>query len=210
MANLSPYIIGCKDCRLCAGAAYQLPPFLYAGSPTPHVLVIAQNPGEISDDGLSKWRFDLGNLITDVTTAEAIKTIYDVDFATSYGYHQMEKIFGENWLSNGKFMYTNAVRCRTPKNEAPSEEMELNCMGWTSQLPMPSVVVLMGKVAMRQFCNMVTKPELPAWKRVKFTYQKNLVHVMTIPHYAAMRSKDDIEKAKSLFEETLEEASISI
>lgn len=208
MTNLSPYILGCNSCRLCEGAAYQLPPFLFAGSSNPKVLVIAQNPGEIGTDKENQWRFDLNKLLVDGVTSNTIKTIYDVDFITSHGYKQMVKIFGENWLTNGKFMYTNAVRCRTVSNASPSDEMLNNCMGWTAQLPIPPIVVLMGKVAMKQFCAMVKKPELPAWKIVKLNKDKKIVHVMTIPHYAAMRSHADIAKAKDLFDEIYEEAGI--
>lgn len=211
MADLSPYILGCVGCRLCKGAAYQLPPFLYAGNPKAHILVIAQNPGEIGGDEKDKWRKELLPLVTQAegdTNALVLKTIYDVDFATSHGYHEMEKIFGTNWLSTGKFLYTNAVRCRTEKNEAPSDEMESNCMAWTSQLPIPKVVVLMGKVAMRQFCEMVHKPELDTWKMVKLTRGTKLSHVVTIPHYAAIRSHADLERACNLYQDALMEADI--
>ena len=209
MSDLGPYIKGCNSCRLCEGAAYQLPPFLYAGSSNPQIMIIAQNPGEISDTPEGKWRMDLIKLLDDAP-AETIKTIYDVDFITSHGYSQMEKIFGENWLTHGKFMYTNAVRCRTIDNVPPSSEMEINCMAWTSQLPITKIVVLMGKVAMRQFCNMVSKPELEAWKKVKLTRGRTTTYVITIPHYAAMRSHKDIERAKLLFEDALSDAEVSL
>jgi uracil-DNA glycosylase len=207
MMDLSPYILGCNGCRLCEGAAYQLPPFLFAGSSNPTVLVIAQNPGEIGSD--DKWRLQLSALVEEGATAEAIKTVYDVDFVTSHGHAQMSKIFGEGWLTNGKFMYTNAVRCRTKDNLSPQPDMVANCMGWTAQLPLPNIVVLMGKVAMRQFCELVKKPELDAWKMVKLNKDKRLIHVVTIPHYAAMRSHAEMEKAKELFEKTVIEAGVT-
>lgn len=210
--DLSPYVLGCYGCRLCEGAAYQLPPFLYAGSSKPTVLVIAQNPGEIGGDKENAWRFDLKAISDrgeDSSDAASIKTTYDVDFITSYGYKKMQQIFGDTWLTNGKFMYTNAVRCRTPSNAPPSEQMVQNCMGWTAQLPLPPVVVLMGKTAMKQFCEMVKKPELSAWQSVNLKRGKQSIRVITIPHYAAMRSHSDMEKAKLLFERALEEAGIS-
>lgn len=213
MQNLSAYVLGCTGCRLCEGAAYQLPPFLYAGSSKPSVLVIAQNPGEIGSDKENQWRFDLAALTTAEefeTNAAAIKTIYDVDFITSYGYKQMSKIFGDTWLLNGKFMYTNAVRCRTPGNASPSDEMVSNCMGWTAQLPMPMIVVLMGKVAMKQFCKMEGKPELEAWKLVRLRKDKGTTYVITIPHYAAMRSHTDMERAKELFQSAVDESGASV
>jgi uracil-DNA glycosylase len=211
MTKLSPFIMGCVSCRLCEGAAYQLPPYLYAGSSDPSVLVIAQNPGEIGDDKPNAWRFDLlplTNAAETASNAEAIKSYYDVDFITSFGHNQMAKIFGDTWLTNGKFMYTNAVRCRTKKNAPPSEDMISNCMGWTAILPLPKIVVLMGKIAVKQFCVMVGKPELPPWKLVKLNKDKRIIHVLTIPHYAAMRTKEDMEKAKIMFEEAVEEAGI--
>lgn len=206
--NLSPYYLGCNGCRLCEGAAYQLPPFLFAGSDKPSILVIAQNPGEIGSDKENAWRFTLKELAVGSPNAIALKTIYDVDFITSYGHNQMSKIFGEGWLTNGRFMYTNAVRCRTVKNAPPSDEMVQNCMGWTAQLPIPPLVVLMGKVAVRQFCMLMKKSELELWKLVTLNKEKKATKVLTIPHYAAMRSHDDMNRAKEMFERALEEAEL--
>lgn len=200
------YYKGCTQCRLCEGAAYQLPPFLFAGSETPEILVIAQNPGEIGDK--DKWRLSMGKLLP-LADPAAAKILYDLDFITSHGHNQMAKIFGEEWLTNGKFMYTNAVRCRTKDNLSPQPEMVNNCMNWTSQLPIPRVVVLMGNVAMRQFSNMVKKPELTAWRIVKMKREGEIVHVLTIPHYAAMRSHEDIEKARDMFQKVAEMAGIN-
>jgi uracil-DNA glycosylase len=205
MSGLAPYLLGCSACTQCEGAAYQLPPFLYAGSSTPTVLVMAQNPGEIKED----WRLDLSKLIDEKTTGETLKTIYDIDFITSHGHKQMTKIFGDTWLTNGKFMYTNAVRCRTKDNAPPSNEMIENCLAWTYQLPIPQIVILMGKIAVKQFCTMVGKSELPLWRTVKLTRSKSKVtYVTTMPHYSAMRSHSDFDDAKRLFEKTLEDAEV--
>lgn len=206
--SLSPYYLGCSGCRLCEGAAYQLPPFLFAGSEKPSILVIAQNPGEIGSDKENAWRFKLKELAVDSSNATVLRTIYDVDFVTSYGHTQMSRIFGEGWLTNGRFMYTNAVRCRTPKNASPSEQMVQNCMGWTAQLPVPPLVVLMGKVAVRQYCMLMKKSELDLWKLVTLKHGQKSTKVLTIPHYAAMRSHADMELAKEMFEQALVEADL--
>lgn len=203
--NIKPYMKGCSECRLCKGAAYQMPPFLYAGSGDPSILVIAQNPGEIGSD--DKWRPKLQKYAFSLDSAVALKVLYDVDFITSHGYEMMEKIFGEGWFLTGKFMYTNAVRCRTPKNGTPSSEMISNCMSWTAQLPLPPLVVLMGSIARKQFCEMVKKPELDVYKIVKLKREQP-VRVMTIPHYAAMKPKD-FDQARDLFEKAMEEAGLS-
>lgn len=205
MSNLSPYYLACSECRLCEGSAYQMPPFLYAGSDKPSVLVIAQNPGEIKGD---EWRLKIADYSFKVKTAESLKTTYEIDFFTSSGCTTMGKIFGENWLLSGKFMYTNAVRCRTPDNKMPSDTMALNCAGWTAQLPTPPVVVLMGRMAVSQFCTMVKKPELKPWKMAKLKKGRETVYVLAIPHYVAMKGHDDLNTAKELFEEALEMADI--
>lgn len=202
--TLSPYYRACSNCRLCEGAAYQMPPFLFAGSDEPDILVIAQNPGEMKDD----WRFAIADYSFAAKTPEALKTIYDIDFITSHGYKTMGSIFGEGWLATGRFMYTNAVRCRTPGNKEPSAQMVTNCAGWTSQLPTPPLVVLMGKTAAYQFCTMVKKPELKPWKIVKLKGH-GLTHIMTIPHYVAMKSHKEIEEAHELFEKASEMAGVS-
>lgn len=199
------YYNGCFNCRLCVGAAYQLPPFLFAGSDHPNVLVVAQNPGEIGG-GKEDWRFDLGKLASDDPTV--LKTLYDIDFITSHGHNQMSMIFGDGWLTSGEFMYTNAVRCRTPKNARPSDEMITNCSGWTMTLPVTPVIVLMGRVAVEQFARMMKKKEPPLWKRVSLTRGGKVQHIVTIPHYAAMKSKADFEHARDLVDEAKEKAGL--
>lgn len=182
-------------------------PFLYAGSSDPKILIIAQNPGEIGSG--DTWRPILSKYADSIKSANELKVIYDIDFVTSHGHTAMESIFGEDWLMSGDFMYTNAVRCRTPGNASPSDQMIDNCMGWTSQLPIPDLVVLMGGIARKQFCKMVKKPELQAFKVVKFMHNGTNVHVATIPHYAALKSKADVQKAKETYEEALEKAGLS-
>lgn len=194
----------CWECRFCPGAAYQVPPILYCGYLEAPILVIGQNPGEINYQSNSshgkKWIKVEEFLKLPNKTADEIVGFYNWDFGESHGRYMLDRIFGEHWLESGRFCYTNAVRCRTPSNQSPSEIMQASCWNWTKRLlAHRRFVVLMGAVARYQVLGS-RAAELPwgASRRLK-----NGVHVMAIRHYAAWRSTAEINEYQTAFSNTL-------
>lgn len=150
--------VDCAMCRACNGGGYQAPPAFFAGSIEAKVLVIAQNPGEIKET--DRFRLMMASSMREYAKrnesfgeSEALLRWYQADFASSSMCTRMELVFGKGWISNGKFMYTNSVRCRTIKNEMPTDEMKQNCKTWTDlliQIFKPKAIILAGNLASSQ------------------------------------------------------------
>lgn len=168
----------CGTCRVCNGAAYQTPPVLGVFSETAKYLVIAQNPGEIKASDLGRrWWSDEFSSGMDI---QNIKLFYEWDFITSKAYLEFSDVFGEGWLRSGMFSYTNSVRCRTPKNAPPSQEMIDACKTYTR-----SILILTGitrVITVGQIAARVIIGESYAWGRV---VAKGKVKVLPIMHYAS-------------------------
>lgn len=168
----------CATCRVCSGAAHQTPPVLGVFSDTAKYLVIAQNPGEIkSNDRCRQWWIDEFNGGLDVSN---IKLFYEWDFMTSGAYNAFSEIFGDGWLRSGEFSYTNAVRCRTPKNAAPSQDMIDACKTYTR-----SVILMTGItriITVGHISTEVMVGKAFTWGKIT---QRGSMRVMPIMHYAA-------------------------
>lgn len=129
MTDVTEYIRSCSNCRLCVGSNHQSPPISYSGSITGRVLILGQNPGEVgSDDAQRNWWNARVQMPAVRDDAIAMKNWYDWDFAFSNGARRLGWMIGnQGWLNTGDFAFSNAVRCRTVKNAAPSGEMLENC-----------------------------------------------------------------------------------
>lgn len=145
----------CAKCRECEGAAYQTPPPLFCGNIKAPIMVIAQNPGEIRSN--DKFRLEIGARLLSVTQNdlpdEFLEAWYMSDYVTSQNYATVSKILSGDWLDSGRYLYTNAVRCRTPKNAMPSKEMIQACAVWTRKLYFAEPrlgAILLGDVATQQ------------------------------------------------------------
>lgn len=153
-----PLLGSCALCNLCVGAGHQAPPAMFAGKFDAPILVIGQNPGEMrGDDTKGLWWADKLSFVrthypkADTVLGLMVKNWYDWDFGLSHGNDMLEKLFGFGWLESGKYCFTNAVRCRTPGNAAPSPEMIANCAAWTRMLLINRrATILMGRVALDQ------------------------------------------------------------
>lgn len=192
--SMSPTVLNriasCYSCSACVGAQYQMSPQLIAGNATdPAILIIAQNPGEIQEGDKVRARIIEMAKTGMFDTPEAMKAIYDVDFGTSPACKRMAAVFGDGWFESGRFAYTNAVRCRTPKNASPSNEMVTNCSVWTKAIISalkPRGLVLLGQVAYAQLFPAGDAPiDVMEMKRHK-TYGP----ILRFPHFSAWRFED--------------------
>jgi uracil-DNA glycosylase len=145
----------CALCRQCDGAAYQSPPALSLGPDDAPIVIIAQNPGEIHSD--DKFRLAMADAMLTVASEETSGTFlrawYSADYLTSGSAATMTKVLGDDWLRSGRYLYTNAVRCRTPGNNKPSREMIDACSTWTRKVFFAHKrdgVILLGALAAEQ------------------------------------------------------------
>lgn len=193
-SEITTFYRACSRCRACDGAAYQAPPCLYAGRLDSDYLVIAQNPGEIKAGDTKRG---LTAIEAFDKTPEELKRWYDWDFGTSHAQRQLAKVFGERWLSD--VTYTNAIRCRTLGNAAPSKEMVVACSLWTSLLQHEKkVLVFVGRLAAVATLGTVGS-RLAPFEPVKWKQQ----YIAYLPHYASWRGADAIKQGITMFE-TLE------
>jgi uracil-DNA glycosylase len=183
------------SCRLCAGAAYQSPPVFLAGSSNPKVLVIGQNPGEIKPDDVDRlwWADKMADAYSKSPSLDGagvlLKNWYDWDFGTSGGAKRMGQVFGDSWVENGDFAFTNAVRCRTPGNKAPTAEMVDNCTTYTRKLMFNfhlKAIVMMGQVAVGQVLG--ADAHKLSWATPR--RHPKLGIIMSIKHYASWHGED--------------------
>lgn len=221
-------------CRECEGAAYGWPPILYAGQIESPILIIAQNPGDFHIKGK---HFDPVRYADQVIAADTMRRIkesgvssfglsterfedwllqqYRWDFGDSYGAKQLSLVFHNDWLQ--QCCYTNAVLCRTLKNELPSEEMQSNCRQWTIDLiemyPR-KIIVPVGGIAR---CQIIPKRYGIDAGRLKINFgipyeMTNGTIVFPIPHYSAWKyfgGNDAAESYRKTFEELVKLAKIS-
>lgn len=182
------HVTSCFTCAACDGAQYQMSPQLIAGNATdPAILIIAQNPGEIHEDGMRQRLIEMAGagMFTDPA---AIKALADVDFGTSPACQRMNTVFGEGWFESNRFAYTNAVRCRTPKNAKPEDEMVTNCSVWTKLVInslKPRGIVILGNVAYEQLF-----PRDESIKVMEMKRHKTYGPILRLPHFSAWRFED--------------------
>lgn len=191
----------CAACDVCKGAGYQVAPLLYAGNESAKIVAVAQNPGEMSDTKQIAFMNAITSMVGDpemdeATLCRALYNVYHIDFTMSSMYATMTKAFGDGWLLD--VTYTNAVRCRTPKNEKPSDEMMWACQVWSRKLierPNVKGVILLGAFARAQlFPGMEDKLGF-------FTLRRNGPTgrlVLTLPHPAIWKSSD-LNNIKNLY-----------
>mgnify|MGYP005816412539 CR=1 FL=1 len=189
----------CSRCGICAGSRLQAPPMLYLGDINAPILVIAQNPGWIADN--DSFRLASGRAMLKLSGLEgddaiigaAQKAWYEADFTTSHAYGAIESICGKDWLNSGRYLYTNAVRCRTNGNETSSKEMKTSCATWTRMLlDRPSVkgVIFIGRLAVEQVLgNDADKLQPMALKK----QTKTGLLLLAIPHYSRWTGTDEGE-----------------
>lgn len=202
--NLVSLAKGCAECRACEGAAYQTPPVLYAGTSIAPIIAIGQNPGEIksSDKARQSWMRIFERATPEVLN-DHMSFWYQWDFFDSHGYRQLEKIFGNNWLFEGKIMWTNAVRCRTKNNERPPEEMFGTCKTWTEQLisGRKAIIMVGGYARLQVLGDQASKLEWGTPKK-----HPRLGYILAIKHYAAWRGTKEIEVYKKAVKKLKEHA----
>jgi len=192
--NLFSLAKGCAECRACEDAAYQTPPVLYAGYTSAPILAIGQNPGEIkpSDKARQDW-MDIFVHMPDEDLCDIMPAFYLWDFYSSPGYKRLCNVFGDDWLLKGEMIWTNAIRCRTPGNAQPSDEMLETCKTWTNQLMEGrKAIIMVGGVARQQVLGEDSvKLEWGAPKK-----HPTLGYILAIKHYAARGWRDDIKMYK--------------
>lgn len=180
-------VVSCAKCNLCEGSGYQAPPALIAGKIDAPILVIGQNPGEIKPSDLHRqwWARALTDYVGMKSTEaspDLIHTWYTWDFGTSSGSTKLAGVLGLNWMANGLFTFTNAVRCRTPGNESPSNEMIETCEAWTKMLIGQRLgIIMMGNIARSQILKEDSSKS--PWGQVK--KHPTLGLVLSIKHYSA-------------------------
>ena len=206
----------CAYCRKCEGAAFQSIPHFMCGNKFGKYLIVAQNPGEMSKD---PSRMFFSKLLNEYVAShkenelgpeseEFFKMWYEWDFGTSYGATKFAEIFGKDWLQSGDFCYTNAVRCRTPNNAYPSEEMIVNCKVFAKQLLYGrDLVILVGKLAASQILSLekigIGQKFIPkvGYTPAVFVKDEKVGKCLLIPHYARV---GDYTAYKTAFEMALE------
>ena len=191
-------VLRCLDCRLCKGSHFMWPPVLFTGKFDAPVLVIGQNPGVFPE---SDWRMTAGVKLEKISMSldslletfninrleDRVISDYHEDFGESFGAKMLGKVFGSDWMDGDDFCFTNAVRCRTPENATPSEEMQHNCYMWTLKLlDMPrKAIVLVGAVARNQVLSGKMDNRL-SWGVIR-TLQPSGTKVMAIKHWSAWK-----------------------
>lgn len=187
--NLWDLASGCANCRSCEGAAYQTPPLLFAGNPSAPILGIGQNPGEIksTDKARQEWMTIFEHL-DDEAVAKILPIWYLWDILGSPGNGRLERVFGKDWLLNGEFLWTNAVRCRTMSNRPPLPEMASTCKVWTDQLiEGRRAIIMVGAMARHQVLGKdAAKLEWGAPKK-----HPQLGYILAIKHYSAWKTKKE-------------------
>ena len=179
---------GCAQCRVCEGAAYQTPPVLFAGHPDASIIAIGQNPGEIKTTDIARrqWMHIFDKVSIDIVYP-AMPAWYLWDFYGSPGYARLSKVFGKKWLFDGIMMWTNAVRCRTPKNAKPSKEMMDTCNTWTQQLlEGRKAIIMVGAAARWQVLGKEAKKL--EWGVPK--KHPRLGFILAIRHYSTWKGED--------------------
>ena len=136
----------CALCRKCSGAAYQTAPMFACGAKMGRFLVIGTAPQELDPriDTLNSLGYlaALSNEylknknISELSqeTDEMLRMIYQFEFGLSLRRIELDELFDSDWLENGKFTYTTAVRCRVHKNVVPSLEMIKQCRSFSTHL----------------------------------------------------------------------------
>lgn len=193
----------CALCRQCDGAAYQSPPSLFAGSLTAKIVVVGQNPGEIHDT--DKFRLAMGEemlrLCNENNAGKFFEAWYRADYGSSGNAKMLSEIFGNDWLNSEKFLYTNAVRCRTKANATPGEDMVVACNTWTRKLLFASKrsgVVLLGNIAASQLLGKhVDKLPVNSVRR-----HPRYGVLLRLPHPATWKPKQ-LDEIRALFDEFL-------
>ena len=115
-----------NSCRRCSLCEYRTNVVVGRGSINPRVLFVGEGPGENEDLQGLPFVGQAGKLL---------------DFAL------MAHMFSEN-----TYYIANVVKCRPPKNRAPSDEEAEMCLPFLRrqlQLLNPEIIVCLGSVAMR-------------------------------------------------------------
>jgi hypothetical protein len=167
------------------------------------ILVIAQNPNEISDDDYMRLAFAeaigsaKGFKLDNDELGKLIEDFYRADFGDSLQFVRLARVFGKNWLSSGSFYYTNAVRCRTEFNNTPSQTMIDSCSVWTKRLLAGrSAVITMGVVAATQVWGS-SVPRLMTLTYVRPAASKQKVIALNLSH-PVIWPREDAEDIRAM------------
>jgi uracil-DNA glycosylase len=173
---------------------------MFAGSPKAPILALGQNPGEIksSDEQRRVWIETFAQ--ADPGISGPGTAFWDFwDFIGSHGYQQLTKIFGKDWLMNKKMVWSNAVRCRTPGNATPIDEMIDACSVWTKlMIENRKAIIMVGNVAKHQ----VLKEKAGDLDWGIPRRHPTLGIVLAIKHYSAWKS-GDAESYRKAFKEVV-------
>ena len=196
----------CALCRQCEGAAYQSPPVLSLGPIDAPIVILAQNPGEIHSD--DKFRLAMAAAMLPIASEEAsgafLQAWYMADYLTSGSASVMSRVLGTGWLSSGRYLYTNAVRCRTPGNKRPSREMIDACSTWTRKLFFAHKrdgVILLGALAAEQLLGKLAD-KISAGE---YKHHPRFGLVLRLSHPATWKTNDDIAAIRGIVNEYLSE-----
>lgn len=196
--------VSCANCQVCDGSRWLQPPDWYCGVFSAPVLIMGQNPGQFHPETsphLAKLVKGMWDSLEDGTaTPGSIKAAYQWMFSLSKAAKFFAELVGDpKWLTSGRFIYTNAVRCCTPNNQRPSAQMQENCKQWTRPLLRSShrkAFILVGTVARDQVLSDKSPWNVPLSRGDK--------HLICIKHYAALRSTVETDEAISAVRRFLE------
>ena len=190
--TLSDLANDCIGCQLCGSAAGHMTwPILGYFPPTAKILLIGQNPAESKNqqemkEYLAKWKpnFDTVNPL------EYLEW-YSGWFRISTMCVELEAFFGRGWFDTGLFAITNAVRCRTKNNVAPTDIMASNCRKFTIPLlERYKYVIAMGSIARKQLgINADAPPKV-------YTFLETDRTVLCIGHYNWRPHVGDITRTR--------------
>lgn len=189
LANVAAECLGCRICG--SKAAHMTWPILGYFPPEAKILLIGQNPAEpkIAKE-LEEFRSAWEPNFDKVQPMEYLDW-YAGWFRLSQMHRELEPYLGRGWFDTGLFAVTNAVRCRTKKNEPPNEIMTQNCKKYTAALlDRYRFAITMGSLARNQIgINPAPPPKVLAF------LEKDLT-VLCIAHYAWRPKTGDQNRTK--------------
>lgn len=143
-----------RACTACPIHGHQAPPVAFVGQVYAPVLVFGQNPGQIKHTDTE--RLELAKRMCDTTDPVEYLELYRQDFKGSYADRRLGRLFGPDWLSSNKFLYSNVVLCRTYDNVVPYDTTVKICWEhnigplvklWAESGSKGKLAVLMGGLA---------------------------------------------------------------
>ncbi len=158
---------------------------------------MGQNPGIFDPIRSPHIAAEINDMWAKLADDSATPGYLKAQYQHLFGISKAAKVIGELvddplWLTSGRFLFTNAVRCTTPENQTPSEEMQENCRQWTFPLVSHhhwAGLITMGDVARRQLTH-----SQPTWNTV---LRRDHQFLVCIKHYSSFRFHHEFEAAKA-------------